>query len=115
VTEYVPGIIYTWTGFFSYDMVPSPKSHDQRVGDRDDVSEKPIGRALLPDVRFATKSAIGTWKLSGPGDDTGGTPIEIPGIACVGPGLRFPKIPGEGIFAAAGLIVAGVPEVAGTE
>ena len=67
------------------EIPPSPKSQDQRVGDRDDVSEKPIGRAPLPDVRFATKSAIGTWKLAGPGDDTGETPIEIPGIACVGP------------------------------
>ena len=60
VTVYVPAVVYVCVGFCNVLVPPSPKFHDQEVGDPVDVSVKvtacPAG-ALAGAVKFATGTA----------------------------------------------------------
>jgi hypothetical protein len=49
--------VYTWVGFLSVDVVPSPKSQYHDFGLPDDLSMNFTDRGIAPCVGLAVKSA----------------------------------------------------------
>jgi hypothetical protein len=54
-----------WTGFFSVEVLPSPKSQDQEVATGMEVSLNATANGTVPPVtlavKFATGAAGGSW------------------------------------------------------
>jgi len=59
VTVYDPASAYSWLGFCSSEVPPSPKVHDQAVGVFVDRSVKSTSSGAVPEVGAAEKSAAG--------------------------------------------------------
>ncbi len=66
VTVYVPGITYEYEGSRSVLEPPSPKSHDQDVGDPDVDTSNCTLRGAVPDMGVPLKEIAGN---SGAGVD----------------------------------------------
>jgi hypothetical protein len=60
VTVYVPAWLYVCTGFFSFELVPSPKSQFHEVGVFVLLSVKLTLRGILPEVLLPESAATGT-------------------------------------------------------
>ena len=59
VTVYVPAAAYVWAGFWSVDVLPSPKSHDQERGAFVEASVNATAE-LMHAKEGATKLAVGS-------------------------------------------------------
>src|SRR4051812_27278384 len=60
LTSKVPAVWYTWEGFCAADVaVPSPKFHDQLVGDPVEVSVNCTIRGAVPLAGVTVKDAVG--------------------------------------------------------
>lgn len=60
LTEYVPASVYSYVGFWSVEVPPSPKYQYQEVGEFSDVSVNTIARGAVPVVVFAENETTGT-------------------------------------------------------
>ena len=63
-TLYVPTVLYTWVGFCEVDVLPSPKFHNQDVGELIEVSKNDTLNPAMPLVdpralKLATGAIVG--------------------------------------------------------